>query len=359
MKTNKLYKYRPLSDFLFKELRYNELYFASYTELNDPLDLSSRIDFKPTDKKQLEYLIHFLIKTSINLSSNINSESGRNYIQKIIKLSKNIELRGEICSRLYSYLRAQNYDFISLDIIEENIKKVSKEFQIEFKLENFNDEVQRITKVFFESSFATCFSSTCTDFLMWSHYASKHTGICIEFSLDHKEHFPYFSVGNRKPDEKKYLEKYSEWELKGHLYWDKINEVKYQKNLPSINFYDFSAVFENENDCDLMGLSKSWWHGYDHELERVFSVKTLPWKYEKEWRAIEINFGELKEPEDRIRHYPIKALTGIYFGIRTPNKVKNRIYKILNSKNENIDYFDCQLSSNRNLELNEWEYDDD
>ena len=359
MKANKLYKYRPLSEFLFKELRYSELYFASYVELNDPLDLSVRINFKPVDKKQLEYLIYFLIKTSIDLSSNINSESGKKYIQKIIKLSKDDKLRDKICNRLYNYLVEKDYDFISYDFIEENVKKVSKEFQIEFRLANFNNEVQRITKVFFESSYATCFSATCTDFLMWSHCASKHTGICIEFSLDHKEQFPYFSVGNRKPDEEEYLEKYSEWELKGYLYWDRINEVKYQKNLPSISFYDFSPVFENENDCDLMGLSKSWWHGYAHELERVFSVKTLPWEYEKEWRAIEINFGEIKEPEERIRHYPIEAVTGIYFGIRTPNKVKDRIYKILNSKNEYINYFDCQLSNNRDLEFKEWEYDEE
>ena len=356
MKINKLYKYRPLSEFLFKELRYSELYFASYFELNDPLDLSARINFKPTNEKQLEYLIYFLIKISIDLSSNINSESGKDYIQKMIKLSKDNKLKGKICNRLYNYLIEQDYDFISYDIIEQNIKKVSKEFHIEFSLANFNNEVQRITKVFFESSYATCFSATCTDFLMWSHYASKHTGICIEFSLDHEKQFPYFLVGERKPDEEKYLEKYSEWELKGGLYWDKIKKVKYQENLPSISFYDFSPVFENENDCDLMELSKSWWHGYAHELERVFSVKTLPWKYEKEWRAIEINFGKLKEPEERIRHYPIEAVTGIYFGIRTPNKVKDRIYKILNTKNEGIDYFDCQLSNNRDLELKEWEY---
>lgn len=148
MKKNKLYKYRPLSEFLFKELRYNELYFASYLELNDPLDLSSRIDFKPTDKKQLEYLIHFLIKTSLDLSFNINSESGKNYIQKMIKLSKNTKLRGEICSQLYNYLRVQNYDFISLDVIEENIKKVSKEFQIEFKLENFKRGAENNQSIF-------------------------------------------------------------------------------------------------------------------------------------------------------------------------------------------------------------------
>ena len=353
---NKLYKYRPLSEFLFKELKYNELYFASYSELNDPLDLSARINFKPNNEKQIEYLVYFLIKTSIDLSSFNNSESEKDYIQKMIKLSKDNELKSKIGNCLYSYFKKLDLDFISHDIVEQKISEVSKKFQIEFRLSNFKNELQRITKVFFESSYVTCFSETCTDFLMWSHYASKHTGICIEFSLKYEEQFPYILFAERKIDEKKYLEKYSEWELKGGSYWDRINKVKYQENPPSISFYDFSPVFENENDCDLMGLSKSRWHGYAHELERIFSIKTLPWKYEEEWRDIEINFGKLKEPEERIRHYPIEAVTGIYFGIRTPNKVKDRIYKILNTKNEGICFFDCHLSDNRILDLKKWQY---
>jgi hypothetical protein len=40
---NKLYKYRPLSEFLFKELLYQVLYFASYNERNGSLSLSARI----------------------------------------------------------------------------------------------------------------------------------------------------------------------------------------------------------------------------------------------------------------------------------------------------------------------------
>ncbi len=50
MKINKVYKDRPLSELLFKELKYNELYFASYLELNDPLDLSAKINFKPANE---------------------------------------------------------------------------------------------------------------------------------------------------------------------------------------------------------------------------------------------------------------------------------------------------------------------
>lgn len=60
----KLYKYRPLNELLFKELYYQELYFASYSELNDPLDLSARIDFTPADIQQIENLLWCLFRRS-------------------------------------------------------------------------------------------------------------------------------------------------------------------------------------------------------------------------------------------------------------------------------------------------------
>ena len=81
------------------------------------------------------------------------------------------------------------------------------------------------------------------------------------------------------------------------------------------------VVFENESDCDLIGLSKSWTHKYAQELEWVFSTKTNSWKYENEWRAIEINFGETKEPEERIRHYPIESLASVWFRLLLKNSL--------------------------------------
>lgn len=105
-----------------------------------------------------------------------------------------------------------------------------------------------------------------------------------------------------------------------------------------------------------MGLSKSKWHGFRFELESVFSIKTTQWNYEKEWRAIHINFEKLHSPEERIRHYPIECLSGIYFGIRTPEEVKKRIYRIMDDKNVGVNYYDTYLTDGRDLEFKEWEY---
>ena len=124
----------------------------------------------------------------------------------------------------------------------------------------------------------------------------------------------------------------------------------------TINFYDFIPVFENEHNCDLIGLSKPWTHEFAHLLQCAFSTKTIPWEYEKEWRAIEINFGKSKETEDRIRHFPIECLSAIYFGNRTPKGTKNRIFKLFNSMGKKINYFDTCPTDGRDLEFISWEY---
>ena len=241
----KLYKYRPLSELLFKELKYSELYFSSYFELNDPLDLSARLNFKPVNRDQLRYLVYFLIKNSINFSFLNGSKTEKKYIQEMVKLANDEETKNKICDYLYDCLKKLDLEFIPQNIIEQKIEEVSGVFQVEFRLSDFKDELQRITKVFFESSYVSCFSETYSDFLMWSHYASKHTGVCLEFSLKHKNQFPYIKFTERKIDQKKFLEKYSEWEIEGGSFWDKISKIEYHETPPTISFYDFSPVFEN------------------------------------------------------------------------------------------------------------------
>jgi hypothetical protein len=355
----RLYKYRPLSDFLFKELFYQELYFASYKELNDPLDLSARIEFTVEKEEQIEYLIWVLFKTTLKISETNISDIERDNNRKLIEFNKNDTIRNAFKKRIYDklVLLKTKHNFIWLDSIEAVLVDSVKEVNIDFRL-NFTDfkkELQRLTQKFLENSYTTCFSATNNDFLMWSHYASKHSGICLEFTLEHSGQFPYVMKGHRKTDKDNYLQRISEWESSETIYWDRVREVSYQDEQPFINFFDFSTVFDNEHDCYLIGLSKSWTHGFAHELEMVFSTKTKPWKYENEWRAIEINFGDPKHPEERIRHYPIEALSGIYFGIRTPEDVKKRICNIFKRHQKEITLYDCKPTNGRDLDFEIWE----
>ncbi len=237
--------------------------------------------------------------------------------------------------------------------IDEAVKIENLNF--EFDLESFRNEIMRITNKFLSNSYTTCFSESKSDFLMWSHYASKHSGVCLEFILDNKGMFPYVLNGYRKLDKVKYVENHSVWEIESHIYWDRLHKVDYKTEQPFINFFEFSPVFANENDCDLIGLSKSWTHKFAFQLESIFCLKTKPWRYEKEWRAIEINFGESKQPEERIRHYPLESLSAIYFGMRTPDSAKHRIHQIFKSQHKDLKYFECKPTNGKDLEFIEWE----
>jgi|TARA_R110002020_G_scaffold2517_3_gene12036 hypothetical protein len=326
-----LYKYRPLSEFLFKELYYQELYFASYFELNDPLDLSARIEFSCEKSEQVEYLIYFLFKSTLSLNDALTDKKRKND-KNLLAFNDNRTKVAEFQQTVFEYInqlkdeKERVWDIDIKSIIDSASKKHNLEFQ--FDSENFKSVLKRISSKFLENSYATCFSESNDDFLMWSHYSSKHSGICLEFALENSGLFPYIGKARRKLDCKKYKERLSKWDLETHVYWDRIKKVNYESEQPFINFFEFSQVFENEHDCDLIGLSKPWTHHFAHQLEWVFSTKTAPWKYEKEWRAIHINFGNPQEPEERIRHYPLESLKAIYFGMRTPENVKKRIFHI-------------------------------
>lgn len=354
---NKLYKYRPLSEHLFKELHYQELYFASYIELNDPLDLSARIEFSTDDLKAIEHLIRFISMTQFSLGE---TDTERKNIAKLLKFIKDrnaIEiLRDEIIKRVQT--KTQNAEPIwTSDIVKIIADSVEiTKTDIFFDTIKFEEEIQRLTEKFLKNSYVACFSETNDDFLMWSHYSSKHAGVCLEFTLEKENMFPYEYLGSRKHDSEKYKESMSEWETNSYISWDNVRKVNYESEQPFINFFNFATVFENNNDCDLIALSKSWTHKYAHELKLVFSTKTNQWKYENEWRAIEINFDKVKEPEERIRHYPIESLSAIYFGVNTPPTIRNRIYKILKDKTDGIMFYESILNGTSKIQFEIWEY---
>lgn len=350
-----LFKYRPLSEFLFKELYYQELYFACYSELNDPLDLTVNIDFIPKEENQVEYLIYALYKSTFFFD--VKNEKEKENMRHLMSFISSKESKREVMLNIYYQLTklSQTITLVTIDTLERIVLDATKDLEVTFNFTAFKSDIERLTKKIFENSSTTCFSETNNNFLMWSHYASKHSGICLEFTTEKYGLFP-FKI-DIKGEQRKYF-KDKEIDDDEIILPERMSKVLYTNDRPQINFFDFAPVFENEHDCDLLGLSKSWTHRFAYELEKVFSNKTTPWQYEKEWRAIHINFGDSLEPEERIKNYPIKSLSSIYFGTRTPENVKNRIFKIFKIKHPNLKYFNCKLTSGKELEFEEWEYNE-
>ncbi|HAY3550825.1 DUF2971 domain-containing protein [Elizabethkingia meningoseptica] len=349
---NKIYRYRPLSEFLFKELYYQEIYFASYYELNDPLDLSARIDFFSKDKNEVEYLLYFIVKSQYYFEVEERKLINNKWIELYNNHDKKSYLIDSILSRLELLSESKKNIWVSDIIIL--FEELFSSQNINFNSFSFRRKIDGLTNKFLKNSYVSCFSETNNNILMWSHYASKHSGICLEFRSDYVLSFPYEKTQKRTLDIEKYKQKFSEWDCKRFIFWDKITKVSYCEEVPYINFYEFAPVFENEYDCDLIGLSKSWTHKYAIKLQSLFSTKTKYWEYENEWRTIEINFDDQKYPEERIRHYPIEALSGVYFGLNTPEHIKQRIYKIFYLKNKEIEFFESKLNEANLLEFTYW-----
>lgn len=353
----KLYRYRPLSDFLFKELFYQEIYLASYYELNDPLDMNVNIDFRTTEREAIKYLLYFISACQFDLESYDNIEKIKyqinNYPEYLKQQTNQESLEKKIIEKINQTKNHVTIEIIT-DIIIAAIKETNSNFY--FDATKFKSEIEDFSCKFLRNSYVCCFSETNDNFLMWSHYANKHSGVCMEFTIKDNA-FPFELTGYRNRNNNKYQRDVSKWELQHFIYWEHIYKVDYKKEQSYINFYDFIPVFENQNDCDLIGLSKNWTHKYAHNLQNNFLIKLAGWAYEKEWRIISINFGKPLFPENRIKHYPIECLSAIYFGYHTPEEVKERIFKIINSKHHNIKYYSSKLTGNNKIEFEEWLYE--
>ncbi len=113
--------------------------------------------------------------------------------------------------------------------------------------------------------------------LMWSHYASSHTGIVI--ALDIKKDPSFFNQPLK---------------------------VKYQKSYSPINTF-----IDHEND------ERSY-------IYKMFATKSIEWKYEKEIR--------ISKEKNALYSINPMAICGIYFGCNVSKKEKNNFIKLCKIK---------------------------
>jgi len=153
---------------------------------------------------------------------------------------------------------------------------------------------------------------------MWSHYASGHSGVCLEFEVAEASEntcsFPFESV---VPIQGK------------HLVWtENLHRVKYPSKLSMLPFYNYYSVFAEYGDVDLIHLSKARWHAYARGIADLFLEKLVPWSSEREWRIVSVQFKETT-PEERIYNYVGEALKGVFFGAKTSEGDKQRVREAL------------------------------
>ncbi|WP_157797123.1 DUF2971 domain-containing protein [Clostridium sp. CT7] len=230
---NKLYKYQPVNNYTLANLKNNQIWFSNVDDFNDPFELRFNID----------------------------KRSGNDILNDSLK-------RHGITAPELSKEKSDN--------IEKAAEKTVEEFANNFKKYNG----------------VSCFSELYDNILMWSHYADKHSGFCLEFD--------------------------TRYEL-----FNKIRKVNYSDDYPKISL-DISKVGDKFLDS--------------------ICTKNKQWGYEKEWRL-------LHKECNKLYVYDNKCLTGIYFGAKMPFVYKEIISLIMRGQSRTVKFYEGFLSEKK-YELN-------
>ncbi|PXY02714.1 hypothetical protein DF185_01065 [Marinifilum breve] len=182
-----VYKYFPLNQFLLSTILYNEIWFSSPENFNDPFDCNINCQYV----KDIRY---------------------DNEINEILHQ----ERKRTAVSEPY-YLKESMLNNIALTIDNRNKSGV---FFSNLTL-----------KVLYKYVGISCFSKKHNNILMWSHYADNHNGVCLKFNTTDKDFFeechavtylerlPSFQDRNNFSDPQKFLfyTKSKDWEYEAEV----------------------------------------------------------------------------------------------------------------------------------------------
>lgn len=187
---------------------------------------------------------------------------------------------------------SSNYSMLNdpFDIyFNEEISQVIDLFKVLFphsELENLEKQFREVLN-FKDKIGVYCLS---TDFLneqLWAYYASSYFGYCIEYDLE------------------KLVDKGQNFDFQYQF------EIDYRENIPTL------AI------DDLINLQESF-------IRKMFATKKSAWQHEKEIRLIFDKYGMKKIHRS--------AITGIYFGIKTPENIKKAFYKLF--ENDDVKFYE-------------------
>lgn len=198
-----LYKYKALSDSGIDHvegmLRKNELWFSSPLRFNDPFDCRCVFDIRNT--------------------------------------------REELVFRKAAFLTKRNGA-----TLEDALAEADDEIPLEVhEVENWQRQQIDGHSRRAANSGILCLTPVCDDFIMWTHYAKYHTGICIQFrvrDVREEEHLDFIASAQ---------------------------QVEYADRCPIINIV-------RDGSLDI--------------VRKAFLTKATPFRYEREWRVVRLDQGE-------------------------------------------------------------------
>ena len=189
------------------------------------------------------------------------------------------------------------YTRINKKIIDETDTGLLRKYILKLTEKMVSDNKKR----FLETRGISCFSERNNNLLMWSHYADRCTGFCLEFNTD----FEPFS---------------------------KLRIVDYSDQIPQID------------------PVKMWVHKDYEQIIDLYCLKSKQWDYEKEWRCIHAEAGTEFA-------YESSALNAMYFGPDINPAKLEILCLILQGQNPDVKLFRGRRRSDQfSVEFSQFEY---
>lgn len=307
------YRYRPMSELSLKELMYDEMFFASVEESNDPYEGKVFFKFEKSQEKWKRLLE--VAWTDVELASK------EKYIEAFSDyLTKNSPLT-------FDEFQTLDFGTIKYDTTGE-LSIFNTVFHLIPTLKKFIDIYKPDRKYF------VSFSKTPDNYLMWSHYANKHNGYCLIFrSIDggiYQSHNSCRKVISRNtPNSFSPRMNYAiqpKFEMEEILYTDTETNIDAFLCFPGyVSGHKFKSDDERIAHCK--------------QLQKHFLEKNSCWSYEQETRLLLHTpyawlCGEKIEysKHERLFHYDASQLVGIVLGYKMSKVDKQRIREIILEK---------------------------
>lgn len=308
------YRFRPTSEVSFKELLYSEMYFSSGEECNDPLDGETFYEFPPDPD-----LWEKLLTVSLGKLHEF-------YPKAALATAQLIADQGSLTFREAASINIAELFRSTLGAPDPPV--------LDLAVQGFN----RLLNLYQPPpNYFVSFSRECDNFLLWSHYASKHEGFCLVFrsingALRQDPESKRTSIRRITPNS------FSPAMSNSVPEEFQFHKIRYESDITHLNaFYLFPKSIAPELSSEAKRKNLARRH------DDQYSIKHSSWSYEKESRItlrgpISWLFGDRFEytSQERLFHYEPPQLVGVIFGARMSEDNKSRLFQVLDERSERI-----------------------
>lgn len=170
--------------------------------------------------------------------------------------------------------------------VKGNLDKTKEDIEENIGASEFMNSLHR------KDTWVSCFTTDPTNILMWSHYADKHTGICLEFHTISKE----------------------------------IIKVDYENEYPVFDLTVHNIDnFEKLSHKEILDVGKMF-----------YARKSLLWEYEKEYRVVTPNTSNMIDGENFVLLKDFAEITGVICGCRMDDSTVSEVHEFLKNQGFNI-----------------------